>query len=606
MSNALLRIVVCGAVDDGKSTVLGRLLVETNSVPLDEIDNTRRVSNGEVDYSQLTDGLEAEREQGITIDVAHRHVYLPSGRRAILSDSPGHEQYTRNMAVAASEADLGLLLVDAAKGVRDQSVRHAAINSLMGVKHIVVAVNKMDAVGYDKAVFDGIVAELTKRFEPFGFEDITFIPVSGLAGDNVTRASETMTWANKVTILGVLDQERTFVRTGGDGSLRLPVQFVSKAGIVRWYAGTIARGEIKVGDTIRVWPSMVEAVIKGIHSPHESKSAKEGQAVHVTLDREVDISRGDVLVGATGETPTSRAHLADMVWIDTEPLNQHASYILRSGPIEVPARVETVRFVRDITTGEQERGHALEVNDIGRVEIVADRPILLDPYAESFQTGGFILVDRLTAKTVAAGMSTHPLVRESDVVKHDFAVGRAEREKLNGLRSCVIWLTGLPGSGKSTVADELEKKLITLGLRSFTLDGDTVRSTLSEDLGFSPEDRKENVRRVARVSELMMDAGLVVIVSLVSPFRADRELAKERFAEGDFIEVFVDTPLEICMQRDPKGLYARSQKDSTMQMTGVGQGYEKPLDPTVTLDGTQPVEDSVQTLLNLLLSRRIQ
>ena len=605
MSSALLRIVVCGAVDDGKSTVLGRLLVETNSIPLDEIDNSRLMANGEVDYSQLTDGLESEREQGITIDVAHRHVYLPSGRRAILADSPGHEQYTRNMAVAASEADVGLLLVDAVKGVRDQSVRHAAINSLMGVKHIVVAVNKMDAVGYDKSIFDGIIEELNRRFEPFGFEDITYIPVSGMVGDNVTAPSENMSWGNSVTILSLLDQERTFDRSGGDGGLRLPVQFVSKAGDVRWYAGTIARGTVTVGDTIRVWPAMTEAVIAGIYAPNETKTAGDAQAVHVTLDREVDIARGDVIVGATGEIPSSRAHLADLVWIDTKPLDTHASYILRSGPIEIPARVETVRYVRDITTGEQARGRALEVNDIGRVEIVTDRPILLDPYAESLHTGGFILVDRLTAKTVAAGMSKHPLVRESDVVKHDFAVGRAEREKLNGLRSCVLWLTGLPGSGKSTVADELEKSLITLGLRSFTLDGDTVRSTLSEDLGFSPEDRKENVRRVARVAELMMEAGIVVIVSLVSPFREDREMAKERFADGDFIEVFVDTPLEICMQRDPKGLYARSQADKSMQMTGVGQGYEVPLAADVKLDGTQPVEDSVQKLLGLVLSRRI-
>jgi len=605
MSSALLRIVVCGAVDDGKSTVLGRLLVETNSIPLDEIDNSRLMANGEVDYSQLTDGLESEREQGITIDVAHRHVYLPSGRRAILADSPGHEQYTRNMAVAASEADVGLLLVDAVKGVRDQSVRHAAINSLMGVKHIVVAVNKMDAVGYDKSVFDGIIEELGRRFEPFGFEDITYIPVSGMVGDNVTVPSENMSWGDSVTILSLLDQERTFNRSGGDGSLRLPVQFVSKAGDVRWYAGTIARGTVTVGDTIRVWPTMTEAIIAGVYAPNETKSAGDAQAVHVTLDREVDIARGDVIVGAAGEIPSSRAHLADLVWIDTKPLDTHASYILRSGPIEIPARVETVRYVRDITTGEQARGRALEVNDIGRVEIVTDRPILLDPYAESLHTGGFILVDRLTAKTVAAGMSKHPLVRESDVVKHDFAVDRAEREKLNGLRSCVLWLTGLPGSGKSTVADELEKSLITLGLRSFTLDGDTVRSTLSEDLGFSPEDRKENVRRVARVAELMMEAGIVVIVSLVSPFREDREMAKERFADGDFIEVFVDTPLEICMQRDPKGLYARSQADKSMQMTGVGQGYEVPLAADVTLDGTQPVEDSVQKLLGLVLSRRI-
>jgi bifunctional enzyme CysN/CysC len=426
-----------------------------------------------------------------------------------------------------------------------------------------------------------------------------------MEGDNVTAPSEVMPWGRDNTILSLLDQPRTFDRSGGDGSLRLPVQFVSKAGDVRWYAGTIARGTVTVGDTIRVWPSMTEAVIAGIYAPNETQSATDEEAVHVTLDREVDIARGDIIVGAAGDLPTSRAHLADLVWIDTKPLDTHASYLLRSGPIEVPARVETVRYVRDITTGEQARGRALEVNDIGRVEIITDRPILLDPYNESTHTGGFILVDRLTAMTVAAGMSKHPLVRESDVIKHDFAVDRAEREKLNGLRSCVLWLTGLPGSGKSSVADELEKSLMALGLRSFTLDGDTVRSTLSEDLGFSPEDRKENVRRVARVSQLMMEAGLVVIVSLVSPFREDREMAKERFADGDFFEVFVDTPLEVCMQRDPKGLYARSQADKSMQMTGVGQDYEAPLAADITLDGTQPIDDSVQTLLSLVLSRRI-
>ena len=622
---ALVRVVICGAVDDGKSTLLGRLLFETASISSDELEAARRSSLSsnalmdaeKLDFSLLVDGLESEREQGITIDIAHRQLRLGSGTRILLADSPGHEQYTRNMSVASSTADIAILVVDAVRGIRKQTLRHAAVCRLMGVRQLIVAINKLDATPDPTASMSAIRESLLESFaqaqwatnEINATGQFSFIGVSGLRGDNVTTMSARLPAGSQPTLLAALEAACDAVSQPRDrrGSLRLPVQAVLRNDTHRRYAGRLLGDELSVGDTLAVWPSGSRARVIALYAPDECKTAAIGRSVSVELDTELDIGRGDILVRAedAAELPESRAHLAEMVWMHTEPLDASTSYLLKCGPLEVPARVESVRFVLDLDTGEQLPGRPLEVNTIGRVEISCDRPILLDAYADHRDTGGFLLVDRRTGATVAAGMAIHPVRRESEVVRHSFTVDRAAREQLNGFRAGVLWLTGLPGSGKSTIADELEKRLFDRGVRSFVLDGDTVRQTLSEDLGFSPEDRAENVRRVARTAQLMVDAGLIVIVSLVSPFRADRELAKEMFADSDFYEVFVDTTLELCMERDPKGLYARAATSGGGQMTGTGQAYEQPLSPDIRLDGASPVDESVARLLGVINDRRL-
>ncbi len=603
-TSALVRAVICGAVDDGKSTLLGRLLVETESVPLDELESVS--TDGIVDFALLTDGLASERAQGITIDVAHRQLSLPDGRRVLMADSPGHEQYTRNMAVAASLADVAVLVIDGERGIRRQSYRHAAICALMGVTHVIVAVTKIDALADPQSRFAELKQEAGPRLAAHGFASVEWIPTSGYRGDNVTHASTLTPWHSGMTVVDALAAPIAIAESPGSAPLRLTVQTVMREQGQRWYAGRIARGSLKPGDAVRVARTSTPAEVAEVRIGDEPVLAVAGQSIAVRLDREIDLSRGDVLVAADDPAEPQRVWLADMVWLDAQPLELGRGYLLRSGASETPARVDFVRSVVDLDSGDELGGRVLVMNDLGRVELVLDRPLLLDPYTDSRHTGGLVLVDRATARTVAAAMVVVPVERESEVTRHAFAINRSRREELNGVRGVVVWLTGLPGSGKSTIADDVERRLFEQGVRSFTLDGDTVRSTLSEDLGFTPDDRRENVRRVARVAELMLDAGLVVIVSLVSPFRADRDLARERFAADDFIEVFVDTPLEVCEQRDPKGLYARARAASSSQMTGVGQGYEEPESPDLHLDGTAPIDQSVTLILERITSRRLR
>lgn len=599
----LVRAVICGAVDDGKSTLLGRLLVDTDSVPVDEIEAAMR--DGQLDYSFLTDGLASEREQGITIDVAYRHLVLPDGRRVILADSPGHEQYTRNMAVAASLAEVAVLVIDAERGIRPQSYRHAAICALMGVRRLVVSLNKIDRVDDSEARVAQLRAEAEPRLAAHGFATIDWVPTSGVRGDSITAHHSSTGWYAGPTIVDALGAPAADPAAHSE-ALRLPVQTVTRHDSQRWYGGRVARGSLIVGENVRIPRTGTTSAVAELQRLGGLDSAGAGESVAVRLADELDVMRGDVLVRADDPVRPQRVWMADLVWLDDRALVGGESYLLRCGPTETPARVDFVRSVLDIDSGDERAGRPLTMNDLGRVEIVCDRPLVLDAYADSRHTGGVILVDRASARTVAAGMVVKPVERESEVTRHAFAVDRAQRERLNGLRGVVVWLTGLPGSGKSTIADEVERRLFDLGVRTFTLDGDTVRSTLSEDLGFSPDDRRENVRRVARVAELMLDAGLVVIVSLVSPFRVDRDLARERFADDDFIEVFVDTPIEVCEKRDPKGLYARARADGGAQMTGLGQAYEPPVEPELRLDGTQPVERSVAVILEHIVGRRLR
>ena len=604
----VLHLVTCGSVDDGKSTLIGRLLVETDSVPIDQLEyarTTRRggstVPVGEVDYSLLTDGLEAEREQGITIDVAYRHLNLPNGRRVLIADSPGHEQYTRNMAVAASNGDVAVLLVDAARGVRPQTHRHLTVCALMGVQTIIVAVNKMDLVDFSHEVFEQVMGEVRTTAARLGVEQIDGIPVSTVTGANVTTKSDDMPWYKGESLLGALAIWEPVARVVNE-DFRFPVQFIVRAqGNFRGYAGTVVAGSVRPGDEIMVADSGRSAKIDRIvTSDGDLQEAKYGQAVTLTLDHEVDITRGDILASGSSLQPADRFGV-DMVWLGEEPLAHGRSYLLISGSRSVPATVTSVRHRLDVVSGHEHAARVLNMNDIGRVEIATDRPIPMDPYALCRDTGGFLLVDRVSADTVAAGLSRHAMRRAFNLVPHDYEVDHQARSALMGHPSRVVWLTGLSGSGKSTIADAAVRKLHAMGIHTYVLDGDNVRTGLNKDLGFTPEDRAENVRRVAEVSKLMRDSGVVVFVALVSPYRSDRETAAALFAEGEFVEVFVDTPVDICSERDPKGLYAKAAAGNLPNMTGVGQIYEPPVSPDLTLRGTGDLEASADLLVASIL-----
>ena len=604
----VLHLVTCGSVDDGKSTLIGRLLVETDSVPSDQLEyarTTRRggstVPVGEVDYSLLTDGLEAEREQGITIDVAYRHLNLPNGRRVLIADSPGHEQYTRNMAVAASNGDVAVLLVDAARGVRPQTHRHLTVCALMGVQTIIVAVNKMDLVDFSHEVFEQVMGEVRTTAARLGVEQIDGIPVSAVTGANVTTKSDDMPWYKGESLLGALAIWEPVARVVNE-DFRFPVQFIVRAqGNFRGYAGTVVAGSVRPGDEIMVADSGRSAKIDRIvTSDGDLQEAKYGQAVTLTLDHEVDITRGDILASGSSLQPADRFGV-DMVWLGEEPLAHGRSYLLISGSRSVPATVTSVRHRLDVVSGHEHAARVLNMNDIGRVEIATDRPIPMDPYALCRDTGGFLLVDRVSADTVAAGLSRHAMRRAFNLVPHDYEVDHQARSALMGHPARVVWLTGLSGSGKSTIADAAVRKLHAMGIHTYVLDGDNVRTGLNKDLGFTPEDRAENVRRVAEVSKLMRDSGVVVFVALVSPYRSDRETAAALFAEGEFVEVFVDTPVDICSERDPKGLYAKAAAGNLPNMTGVGQIYEPPVSPDLTLRGTGDLEASADLLVASIL-----
>ncbi len=608
----VLHLVTCGSVDDGKSTLIGRLLAETDSVPIDQLEYARRtrrggstIAVGEIDYSLLTDGLEAEREQGITIDVAYRHMNLPNGRRVLIADAPGHEQYTRNMAVAASNGDVAILLVDADRGVRPQTHRHLTVSALMGVRTVVIAVNKMDLVDYNHATFEEIVGVVRTTAARLEVPEVVAIPISAFAGDNVTQATTNMPWYSGPTLIQFLEDWEP-VATSQDAGFRFPVQFIVRAeGNFRGYAGTVVAGAIEPGDPILVADSGRTAKVDRIVAFEEDLTrADAGQAVTITLDHEVDVTRGDVLAGkdADGSSlqPADRFS-ADMVWLGEEPLAHGRSYLLVSGSRSVPATVTNVRHRLDVVSGHEHAARVLEMNDIGRVEVATDRPIPMDPYDVCRDTGGFLLVDRVTADTVAAGLVRHAMRRAFNVVPHEYDVDAQARAILMGHASKVVWLTGLPGSGKSTIADATVRRLHALGVHTYVLDGDNVRTGLNKDLGFTAEDRAENVRRVAEVAKLMKDAGLVVFVALVSPYRSDREAAAGLFDEGDFLEVFVDTPVEVCAERDPKGLYAKAAAGNLPNMTGVGQTYEVPESADLVLDGAGDLDAQVERLAQAVL-----
>ncbi|MER7504855.1 adenylyl-sulfate kinase [Nonomuraea pusilla] len=606
----MLRVIACGSVDDGKSTLIGRLLAHAGGATEEQLDHARRtrrggstIPAGEVDYSLLTDGLEAEHEQGITIDVAYLFLDLPSGRRVIIADAPGHEQYTRNMAVAASTADVAVLLVDATKGVREQTRRHLAICALMGVRAVIAVVNKLDATGYDQAVFDRLASEVPAAAAAFDVA-ASVIPASALNGDNVVERSPNLPWYDGPTLLGALTAWEP-PRPESARDHRLPVQYVIRADGFRGLAGTVAGGPVRPGDTVAVAGSGAVTTIDRVLGPggHDLGQAGPGTPVTVTLAGDVDVRRGDLLTtpGALGDgLSPATAYSATLVWTAEEPLRHGRSYLLLAGPRTVPATVTAVRGRMEVVSGRRLAARTLGLNDIGAVELTTDTPVSLDSYQACRDTGGFLLVDRVSKETVAAGMVRHALRRGRNVVPHAYTVDRDARQRLKGQRARVLWLTGLPGAGKSTIANALERRLHGMGLHTYVLDGDNVRSGLNKDLGFTPEDRAENVRRVAELTRVLLDAGLIVIVALVSPYRADRATARSLFQPGDFAEVWVDTPAEVCVRRDPKGLYAQAEAGRLPNMTGLGQVYEPPEHPDLVVDGSGSPDDVTDELCRLL------
>lgn len=588
MPDSLLRVLACGSVDDGKSTLLGRMLFECGSIPEDVMlaleQDSRRFGTveGGTDYALLVDGLSAERDQGITIDVAYRFFETPR-RRFILADAPGHQQYTRNMVTGASNADLAIVLIDARKGVLDQTRRHAAIASLLGIRDIVLAVNKMDLVGFDRDVFERIVADFHAVLGRLKARSVTAIPVCARDGDNVTTGSARMQWYQGMTLLGALES----AEPGHDGAarpFRMPVQLVIRPDHnFRGYAGTVAAGTVAVGSTVLNPAARTEAkVARLVTMDGDLPSAGPGDAVIVVLDQEIDVSRGDVLTAAPGPQLGDRID-AWVVWMDDTPLFRGRAYQVMIGTSSVSGTVTDITNRLDIETLHERPVRELHMNEIGRVSISLSHPVACEPYDASRELGGFILIDRLTRNTVGAGMVTEVRAGRRDVYWHRLSIDKRARSALNDQVPAVLWFTGLSGAGKSTIANLVEKRLHAMGRHTMVLDGDNVRHGLNRDLGFSEADRVENIRRVAEVSKLFVEAGLIVLVSFISPYRAERMLARECVEQGEFVEIFVDTPLEECRRRDPKGLYQKADTGQIRNFTGVSAPYEEPLEPEIRL-----------------------
>ena len=607
---SLLRFLTCGSVDDGKSTLIGRLLSDTKQIFEDQLaalerDSRKHGTTGEdVDFALLVDGLEAEREQGITIDVAYRFFATPK-RKFIVADTPGHEQYTRNMATGASTADLAIVLVDARQGVLRQTRRHSIIASLLGIRNIVVAINKIDLVGFDQGVFDRITAEYASFAESLGFRSIVPIPMSARFGDNVTRRSDKMGWYSGPTLIEhletvVVEEEAT------DRPFRFPVQYVNRPNLdFRGFAGTIASGSISQGDEIVVAKSGKPSTVKRIVAHGgDLRSAVAGQAITLVLEDEVEVSRGNLLVSPDARPDVADQFAANVVWFDEQALLPGRSYILRTETDQASATVTELKYRINVNDFAHEAAKSLEMTEVGVCNISTQSPIAFDSFAENRTTGAFILIDRISNATVGAGMILHPLRRSENIHWQSLDVTRHARADLKNQRPAVLWFTGLSGSGKSTVANMLEKKLHAAGRHTYILDGDNVRHGLNRDLGFTDEDRVENIRRVAEVAKLMADAGLIVIVSFISPFRAERRMARELMGQGEFVEVFVDTPFEECAKRDPKGLYARALAGAIKNFTGVDSPYETPENPEIHLQtlGKTP-EEMVETVEHWLNER---
>ena len=611
-NKSLLRFITCGSVDDGKSTLIGRLLYESKMIFEDQLtaleqDSKKVGTQGEnIDFALLVDGLAAEREQGITIDVAYRF-FATEHRKFIVADTPGHEQYTRNMATGASTADLAVLLIDARQGVLTQTKRHAFIASQLGVRHIVLAVNKMDLVDYSEKVFNEIVDDFKTFADQLDIPNLHAIPVSALAGDNVVDGSRYMPWYEGPSLLGYLEgvdveAEETSL------PFRMPVQWVNRPDLdFRGYAGRVAGGIVRPGDDVRVLPSGKQSKIARIVTmDSDLDEAVSGQSVTLTLTDEIDISRGDVI--ATSETPPEISDQFDttIIWLSEEPMLPGRSYRMKTSSRLVSATVNAPKHKTDVNTLQKLPAKTLQLNEIGNCTLAVDRPIAFDSYNENRQTGSFILIDRMTNNTVGMGMINFPLRRAANIHWQNLDINKAANAEQKGQSPAVLWFTGLSGSGKSTIANEVQRRLFASGRHSFILDGDNVRHGLNRDLGFTDADRVENIRRVAEVSKLMVDAGLITLVSFISPFRAERDLARNLMEEGEFIEIFVNTPLSVAESRDPKGLYKKARAGNLKNFTGIDSPYEAPENPEIEINtDDMSLEDAAERVINGLIERGI-
>jgi bifunctional enzyme CysN/CysC len=608
----LLRFIICGSANDGKSTLIGRLLYESKVLLEDQLaaveaDSRKYGTQGEkIDFALLVDGLAAEREQGITIDVAYRY-FSTNKRKFVVADTPGHEQYTRNIVTGASTADVAIVMVDASKGILQQTRRHSYLVSLIGIRKVVVAINKMDLMAYDEAVFERIVAEYREVAERIGIEDITFIPMSALRGDNVVDKSDVMPWYTGPALMDFLEK-LSLDGQSKEQPFRLPIQWVNRPNLdFRGFAGMLSGGRLRVGDRVRVQPSGKESSVARIVTfDGDLAEAEAGQSVTVTLQDEVDVSRGDVISSVEAPPEIADQFEVSLVWMHEDVLLPGRPYLLKLGGNTVNASVTSIKYQVNVQTLEHVAARTLELNAIGVCNIGLDRPLAFDPYAVNRDMGGFILIDRLTNNTVGAGMIRFALRRAHNIHLQHVDVDKVARAASKGQKPCVLWFTGLSGSGKSTIANLVEKKLHTMGRHTYLLDGDNVRHGLNKDLGFADVDRVENIRRVAEVAKLMVDAGLVVLTAFISPFLSERRMARDLLAPGEFFEIFVDTPLAVAESRDPKGLYKKARRGELRNFTGIDSPYETPDAPELRLQaGNQTAEQLADQVIATLRDKEL-
>lgn len=612
-AKTLLRLITCGSVDDGKSTLLGRLLYDCKLLFEDQLaslqsDSARFGTTGTdtLDLALLVDGLAAEREQGITIDVAYRF-FTTDKRKFIIADTPGHEQYTRNMATGASTAEAAILLVDARKGVLTQTRRHSYIVSLLGIRHVVLAVNKMDLVNWDETVFNDIATDFQAFADELGALKVTCIPVSALTGDNISQTSTAMPWYQGDTLLRYLETVNVDEDRAQQG-FRMPVQWVNRPDLnFRGYAGSIASGEVSVDDPVVILPSGRTSQIKRIaRYDGDLDSARAGQAVTLVLKDEIDVSRGDVMSAATDRPTVADQFAAHIVWMHDTPLLPGRGYQLRLGTTSVNAQITEIKHSVDVNTLAQMAAKHLELNDVAFCNLSLDQAIPFDPYGDNRAMGAFILVDRMSNATVGCGMINFALRRAANIHHHVMKVDQQARALTKQQKPCVLWFTGLSGAGKSTIADLVEQRLHAIGHHTMLLDGDNVRFGLNRDLGFSDEDRVENIRRVGEVSKLMIEAGLITLVSFISPFQSERKMARDLLEDDEFFEIFVDAPLDVCEQRDPKGLYKKARAGEIPNFTGIGSDYEPPENPELRLAaGTDSADDLATQVITMMRAKGI-
>ncbi|TJV39091.1 MAG: sulfate adenylyltransferase subunit CysN [Mesorhizobium sp.] len=603
---SLLRFLTCGSVDDGKSTLIGRLLYDTQLLMEDQLsalaaDSRRHGTTGDdLDFALLVDGLASEREQGITIDVAYRF-FATEQRKFIVADTPGHEQYTRNMATGASNADLAVILVDARQGILTQTRRHSFIVSLLGIRHVVLAINKIDLIGYSQAVFDEIEASYRSFAEPLGFLSLQAIPLSARYGDNVRSRSAKLPWYQGPTLVEYLES----VEVDSDrraAPFRMPVQWVNRPNLdFRGFAGTIAAGVVRPGDRVAVARSGVTSLVKRIVTfDGDLSEAGAGEAVTLMLEDEIDVSRGDVLAAAAERPEVSDHFAAHLLWMHDEPLIPGRPYLIKLATSVVGASVTHIKHRLDINNFAKLATKTLEKNEVGVINLMTQAPLAFDPFSRVHETGAFIVIDRMTNHTVGAGMIDFSLRRASNIHWQALDVDMNARAIAKGQKPAALWFTGLSGAGKSTIANLVEKRLHAIGKHTYLLDGDNVRHGLNRDLGFTDADRVENIRRVAETARLMVDAGLIALASFISPFRAERRMARDLFGEGQFIEIFVDTPLEVAERRDPKGLYQRARNGLIQNFTGIGSPYERPEAAHITITPDLSAEEAAELIVSYL------